>query len=193
MNRYAMVALAGSAVLAVGGGTALASKGGGDPTTRCQAFVAKIAARRGLTVAQLEANVKARLDARVDAALAAGRITAEHAAALKARIDSADLCTGAGRLERVGVRGFLARAADYLGLTRAELRQELPGTSLAALATTQGKSVDGLEAAMLAPVKDRLARAVTAGRLTQTQADTRLGRLTTLVDKLVNKTFPAKS
>ena len=41
-----------------------------------------------MTAAQLEAQIKARLGARVDAALAAGKISAERAAALKQRIAS---------------------------------------------------------------------------------------------------------
>jgi hypothetical protein len=87
---------------------------------------------------------------------------------------------------------MLAAAADYLGLTRAELRAQLPGMSLGALAARQGKGVAGLKMAMLAPAKARLARAVETGRITQVQASERLARLESLVDRLVAKTFPAR-
>jgi hypothetical protein len=189
-NRYAWAAVAGAAVLAVGGGTAIASKGtSGNPQSRCEALVERIAARRGITPAQLEANVKARLEARFDAALAAGRITADQAAALKQRIDNGNLCAAVRRARLRG--GMVKTAADYLGLTRTQLRQQLPGTSLAALATKEGKNVEGLEAAMLAPAKARLDAAVKAGLLTQPQADAKLARLTRRVARLVTKTFPA--
>ena len=193
LNRYGIAALAGVAALVVGGGTALASKGGDDKSSRCEARVAHIAERRGITVEQLEANVKARLLARVDAALSAGTITSDQATKLRERIENATLCSGALRHKvRHGVHHVLAAAADYLGLTPKELREQLPGTSLAALATKQGKTVSGLEAAMLTPVKDRLAKAVAEKRITQAQADQRLDRLQKLVDRLVNKTFPEK-
>jgi hypothetical protein len=194
LNRYGIAALAGVAALVVGGGgTALASKGDGDKASRCQARVARIAERRGITVEQLEANAKARLLARVDAALSAGRITSDQAVRLRDRIENATLCSGALRHEvRHGVHQVLVAAADYLGLTPKELREELRGTSLAALATKQGKTVSGLEAAMLAPAKDRLAKAVAGKKITQAQADQRLERLQKLVDRLVNKTFREK-
>jgi hypothetical protein len=193
LNRYGIAALAGTAALVVGGGTAFASKDGGDKSSRCQERLARIAERRGITVEQLQANVKARLLARVDTALAAGRITSDQAAKLRDRIESSTLCSGALRHKlHHGVRHLLARAADYLGVTPAELRAQLPGTSLADLAVKQGKSADGLEAALLAPAKDRLAKAVAAGGISQAQADRRLERLTKLVDRLVSKRFPEK-
>ena len=93
---------------------------------------------------------------------------------------------------RLAVRGMLRTAADYLGLTKAELRAQLPGTSLAVLAQQQGKSVEGLKAAMLAPAKEKLAKAVESGRITQAQASRLLERLERLADRLVSRTFPAK-
>jgi hypothetical protein len=193
LDRKSVAALAGGALLLVGGGTALAGKNDGDTASRCQARVAKFAERRGISVEQLQSAVQSRLLVRVDRALAAGRISEEQAATLRERIDNLELCSGAGpRALRHGVRHVLAPAAEYLGLTPAELRAQLHGTSLAALAVQQGKTVDGLEAAMLAPAKERLAKAVTAGAISQAQADTRLARLERLVDRLVHRTFPAK-
>jgi hypothetical protein len=45
---------------------------------------------------------------------------------------------------------------------------------------------------MLSPAKDRLAKAVAAGTITQAQVDQRLTRLEKLVDRLATKTFPEK-
>jgi hypothetical protein len=195
LNRSAVAALAGGAAVLVGGGTAaLAGNGGNqDRAARCEARLATIAERRGVTVAQLEAQIKARLVARVDAALQAGRITPDQAASLKERIAGAEICSRALHpLVRHGVRGMLRAAADFLGLSGAELRAQLPGTSLVALAEKQGKSVDDLKAAMLAPAKARLAQAVASGHITQARADLALDRLEKLVDRLVVRTFPTK-
>jgi len=195
LNRSAFAAFAGSAAVLVGGGTAALARDGGNQSraARCEERLARIAERRGVTVAQLEAQIKARLVARVDAASQAGRITPDQAASLKERIAGAEICSRALHpLVRHGVRGMLRAAADFLGLSGAELRAQLPGTSLVALAEKQGKSVDDLKAAMLAPAKARLAQAVASGRITQARADLALDRLEKLVDRLVVRTFPAK-
>ncbi len=193
MNRTTVAAFAGTAALLVGGGTALAGQGDGSRSARCIERLAKIAEHRGVSVAQLEAEIKARLRARVDAAEKSGRISSERAAALRERIEEGSLCPG-GRHAKVrhGVRGMFRAAADFLGLTPIELRAQLPGTSLATLAQKQGKSVDALQAAMLAPAKAKLARAVESGRITQARADQALERLENLVDRLVQKQFPAR-
>jgi len=193
MNRTTVAAFAGTAALLVGGGTALAGQGDSDRSTRCQERLAKIAEKRGVSVAQLEAEIKARLLARVDAAEKSGRISSERAAALRERIEEGSLCAG-GRHGKVrhGVRGMFRAAADFLGLTPIELRAQLPGTSLAALAQKQGMSVDALKAAMLAPAKAKLAKAVESGRITQARADQALEKLENLVDRLVQRQFPAR-
>ena len=123
MNRTTVAALAGTAALLVGGGTALAGRDDGSQSARCQERLAKIAEKRGVSVAQLEAEIKARLLARVDAAEKAGRISSERAAALRERIEEGSLCAG-GRHANVrhGIRGMFRAAADFLGLTPIELR-----------------------------------------------------------------------
>ena len=163
-----------------------------QPST-CQARLAKIAERRGVTVAQLEADVKARLLARVDAALAAGRITSDQAATIRARISSAEPCSRPVRraIRRHARHRFLRLAASYLDMTPKELRAQLPGTSLGALASENGKTVDRLVAALLAPAEKRLAKAVSAEKLTQAQADARLATLRQRIEMLVAKTFHA--
>lgn len=190
IDRYAVGALAGAAALLVGGGAALA--GNGKAQERCDAALARIAEKQGVSVDQLEANIRARLNARIDAALAAGRISAERAAALKQRVAEGNLCRAGHVRRHVAVRGMLRAAADFLGLSKEELRAQLPGTSLAGLAQKQGESVDALEAAMVAPAKERLAKAVADKKLTQPQADAALRRLEELASRLAAKVFPAK-
>jgi hypothetical protein len=63
--------------------------------------------------------------------------------------------------------GPLSVAATYLGVTTDALRTQLAsGKSLADVADAQGKSVSGLEAALLANLKTDLDADVTAGRIT---------------------------
>lgn len=192
-NRYAVAAVAGAAALLVGGGAALAGQSGEERSARCEARLAKIAEHRGVSVAELEAQIKERMLARVAAAFEAGKISSERAAKLRERIAAANLCERPRKGHvQAGVRGMLAGAAHYLGVTKEELREQLPGTSLSALAAKQGKSVDGLKAAMIGPAKEKLAMAVEAGRITQARADQALERLAHRIDRLVSKTFPAK-
>jgi len=93
--------------------------------------------------------------------------------------------TGAKRHHAPGV--LLKAAAQYLGLERAELVKDVrSGQTLAQIATARGKSVNGLEAAMVAAGKAKLDAAVAAGKLTSAQEQTKLERLQKLVDRLVN-------
>ena len=191
-NRLAVGALVASATLVVAGGVALASSSDGNRTTRCEARVARIAERRGITVDQLEVNVKSRLLARIDAAEKAGRISPERAAALRERVAEGSLCEAAAKARvAFAARGLLRAAVNFLGLDRDELRAQLPGTSLAALAQKQGKSSAALEAAMVAPAKARLGKAVASGKLTQARADALLDRLERAADRLAVHVFPA--
>lgn len=192
IDRYAVGALVGAGALLVGGGTALAANGKGKAQERCDALLAKIAEKRGVSVEQLEANLKARLLARIEAAEQAGRISPERAAALKQRVSEGNLCRAGKVHQHRAARGMLGAAAAFLGLDRAELRAQLPGNSLAGLAQKQGKSVDALVAAMVAPAKERLGKAVASGKITQAQADAALVRLQELAGKLAVKVFPAK-
>jgi len=191
-NRHTVGALAATAAVLVGAGAALAaSPGTADRTSRCEARAARIAERRGVTVEQLTTDVKARLLARIDAAEKAGRISSERAAKLRERVTEGSLCGARHHAHaRVALHGMLRAAAGFLGLDREELREQLPGTSLAALAEKQGKSVSALEAAMVAPAKQRLAQAVADGKLTQARADAVLERLEDAADRLAKHGFP---
>jgi hypothetical protein len=66
----------------------------------------------------------------------------------------------------------LAAAASYLGLSTTQLRTQLvSGQTLAQIAKAQGKTADGLVAAMVTASKQALDTAVGNGYLTQQQAD----------------------
>lgn len=84
------------------------------------------------------------------------------AAAIAPTASTASTATGAKGGVRFlrrhhGARLVLRTAAAYLGLTPAQLRVQLhAGKSLAAVATARGKSVSGLENAILAAVTKRV-------------------------------------
>jgi uncharacterized coiled-coil protein SlyX len=84
-----------------------------------------------------------------------------------------------------------AAIASYLGLTPAQLRQQLgSGKSLAQIAVAQGKTVAGLENAIYADVQAHLDQAVARGRLTKAQEQTLLTRLKSRLDDLVSHALP---
>lgn len=86
---------------------------------------------------------------------------------------------------------FESAAADYLGLTPAQLRtQHEAGKSLAQIAAAQGKSVAGLEDAIYAAAKADLDKAVANGRITSAQEQTILVDLKAHIDDIVNHTGP---
>ena len=192
-NRYVLGALAASATLVIGGGVALASSGDGSRTTHCEARVAKIAERRGVTVDQLEANVQARLLARIDAAEKAGRISPERASNLRERVSEGALCLATARARvAVAARGML-RAAARLPPPRPRGAQgSAPGHVTRGARREQGKSASALEAAMVTPAKARLAKAVANDKITQVRADALLDRLEQAAERLATHVFPAK-
>ena len=115
-------------------------------------------------------------------ALAAGSVTVAVAGPGKpAPRGGAVQAKAAGTLHRA--------AAAYLGLTPRQLRAELrSGKALAQVATAQGKSVDGLKAALLAALKTKVDAAVAAGRIDAARAQRMLERAPARIDRLVERT-----
>ncbi len=100
---------------------------------------------------------------------------------------------GPGPGDRRGGPGHkLTAAAGYLGVTEAQLLTSLQsGKTLAQVAdATSGKSAAGLIAALVAAEKTEIATAVTAGTITQAQADQITSTLTARFTALVNNTLP---
>ncbi len=96
-----------------------------------------------------------------------------------------------GGLEGGGRLGGTSAASAYLGLTAAALRTDLQnGKTLAEVAKAQGKSVDGLVAAMVASQKKRLDSAVSSGFLTQAQAQQIESTMAARMQDLVNGVRP---
>jgi hypothetical protein len=188
-----MFAAAVASIAAVaGGGAAVAATTLDSPEEESKAIVDDAAKQLGVTPAELTAALKQALENRVDAAVAAGRITEAQADAMRAEIEAGNVpLLGFGGGPRVlhGHGVDLDDVATYLGLTQDELRTALEsGKSLAAIAQAEGKSVDGLVDTLVASAKERLDADVAAGRLTDAQRDSILADLEDRITELVNST-----
>ncbi len=196
-----MIGVTALAFAAAGGGAYAATTQ--SSTNPRQAFLSDVAKRLHVSPQRLTAAVKAALVDQVNAAVKAGRLSQAQGNAIKEQI------TKSGALPFpfpfLGPPGFrgphvflpppllfgghagpLAGAAGYLGLSDAHLFNELrSGRSLAQIAKAKGKSAAGLERAMTAAIKSGLERAVSAGRLSKSEAQQLLSRLTSHVHDLI--------
>jgi hypothetical protein len=224
-KRKLVAGAAGLAVLAGSGGAYAAGQSPSvtqkpkqvDRAAEQKAFLDDVAKRLNVTRDQLDAALKGAAEARIDAAVAAGKLTKEQGDAAKQRLASgAPLLPGLGPIigghgpkapgGPNGGPGFGGRgghgfgfgfggaegAAEYLGLTQEELRTQLrDGKSLADIAkATNGKSVEGLKAALKAKATERLDQAVKDGHLTQAQRDKIAADLDERLDDIANLTPP---
>jgi polyhydroxyalkanoate synthesis regulator phasin len=184
-----------AAALAVGGAGAgiAATKLSDSPSVESKAVVEDAAKQLGVKPQALSDAIKKALSDRVDKAVAAGRLTKEQGAELKKRIaaDEFPLFGPPAFGPHFGpphpfFRGLHA-AADYLGLSEAQLRTRLNGgKTLAQIAQAQNKSVAGLETAMQKEAKEKLDAAVKAGRLSKEEETRVLKDLQSRIDDLVN-------
>jgi hypothetical protein len=189
------IAVVALAVVGGGGAAIAAAQGSSSPG---QSFLDSVARHLGISSQKLEDATKAAAVEQVDAALKEGKITKAQADELKARIQSGDFPPFAdplfgprfGHFHRAGPPLFgekLSAAADYLGLSEAEVRTKLnTGQTLANIAKARGKSVDGLKQAILDEAEKKLDQLVEDGELTQAEADEMLARLKSHIDDLVD-------
>jgi hypothetical protein len=186
-------AVAGGLAIA-GGGAAVAATQGGSPEEESKAVVEDAAKRLGVQPAELSNALKQALKSRIDAAVAAGRLTEEQGNELKARIDSEEfpLLGGPGlRVHHGPFHHGLDAAAEYLGTTEAALREQLrDGTTLAEAARKAGKSVDGLIDALVADAEKKLDTAKDSGRITEAEKQEMLEALRDAVTAKVNGERP---
>lgn len=202
-----VIAVLGAALLLGAGGAAVAQTQTDDRAAARQAFLDDVAGRLGVTSDELEQAFKDARLAQIDAALADGKITEEEAQRMKDGIESGKgpFFGGPGFRGGPGFDGphhrwfgpgggafqheppaFFGAAADYLGLSDAELRNALmEGESLADLAKEQEKSVDGLEDAIVESFSKQLDEAVAAGRITEAQKTEILDKFSEHVPDLV--------
>ncbi|HEV8656105.1 MAG TPA: hypothetical protein VGR85_11405 [Candidatus Limnocylindria bacterium] len=107
----------------------------------------------------------------LDALAAKGVITPAQVDAILAAIRDAEPKRDGGEVKRI-FANLLEASAKYLGLTNAELKTKLPGTSLGAIADkTPGKSRAGLVADLQNAVNAAIDKALAANKITKEQSD----------------------
>jgi hypothetical protein len=209
LKRNLVVTVTGLAIAAGAGGAFAATQGTADKERK--AFLNDAAKRLNVPPQRLSKALKDAFSARLDAAVAAGRISKAQADRIKARIRQDGGLPffgggpgrggpGFGGPDRGGrdfggpgrggpLFGGLDAAASYLDLTPAQLRDRLEsGKTLAQIAQDQSKSVDGLKSAIKEGVKAKLDAAVSDKRLTQAEEDRILSDLDSRLDDIVNRT-----
>lgn len=193
----ALPLIAGGAVAAFAAGTQAAS-------SPAATFIGDVASHLGIQTSTLtDAIEQARLD-ELQSLVSSGKLSQAQASAIEQRIKSGKLGKGFGfgfgpghgrhfgGPRAGGPQVMVQAAAGYLGLSAQTIQQDLRGgQTLAALATAQGKTVQGLENAITAAMTAKLQQAVTAGKMTQAQATTRQSRLQTMVQRFVNGQRPS--
>jgi uncharacterized protein YidB (DUF937 family) len=202
---------AGIAILVAGLGAAgaVAASRLLSPSEESKAVIDDAASQLGIEPSELSEALKQALKNRIDEAVEDGRLTEEQADKLKEHIDADEfpLLGGPWKLGRGmdgrGLRGFgpfgrfghfkiLAVAASYLGITEAELREELEDKTLAEIAREQGKTPAGLVEQLVATQTKRIDEAVADGRITEKQATELKAGLDERMEALVNGELPSR-
>jgi hypothetical protein len=218
-KRKLAVGAAGLAVLAGGGGAYAAGNTSSAPGTAAKpadhaaeqkAFLDDVAKRLNVTRDQLDTAIKGAAEARIDATVAAGKLTKAQGDEAKKRLASGGLPLlggpglgggprgGGGPGFGHGGPGFhagfgLDAAATYLGLSEDALRTQLQGgKSLADVAKAQNKDVAGLKAAMKDAVTKQLDQAVTDKKLTADERTKILADVDERLDDIINGTAPKR-
>ncbi|MBM2824091.1 MAG: hypothetical protein HW413_2837 [Thermoleophilia bacterium] len=186
-------AVAATIVVGLGAAGAVAASRALSPSEESKAVIEDAAGQLGVEPDALSDALNEALKNRLDAAVAAGRLTKQQADELKERIESGDgvplfggIGPGGHRGGHFGHFGNLRAAAVYLGLTEAELREELTDKTLTEIAKEKGKSVDGLVQALVTAAEKKIDEAVADGRLTQEQATELKADLDERMENLVN-------
>lgn len=211
LKRNLVIGLAALAVAAFAGG-AYAATQSSAPNTR-QAFLNDVAKRLHVTPQQLSQALNGATLDQLQAAVKAGRLTQAQANRLAQRLKrngtapAVPFGFGFGLGRRFihppgpgfpGGPGFfggrlagpfeLPAAASYLGLTDAQLLQQLSsGKSLAQIAASKGKTASGLEQAMTNAIKTRLDRLVANKMMTAAQEKAVLSRLSARLATAINQ------
>ena len=193
----------------LGGGiiTASAQDSGSTPesTTESSAtreerqadYIAKLAANLGVDAATLESALKSTALQILDEQVAAGLITEERAAEIRAAIEAGNYPVGPGfggpRHHHGGGAGphiASAELATFLGIDEAALREALmSGSSLAEVAEANGSSRDALKTFLTDQFSANIAERVAAGDLTQEEADEKLATFTENLDEHIDGEF----
>jgi len=207
MKRRIVIAAVALGVAGLGGTALATSSSGGN------SFFDDVAHRLGVSPAKLQSAVNGALADRLDQLVKQGRLTRAQANAIlkQAQAHGGAFPFGDFGHHRFGgpghfgfhhgfgprpflgpgpMGGPLAGVAKYLGVSTDQLMKDLrSGKTLAAIAKAQGKSVSGLESAMVAPIKSHLGSAVKDGHMTKAQEQQALRMITKGIDGFVTHGF----
>lgn len=193
-HKIAVVAVFALSVIAVGGAIGATQL---TPRQEGQAVLNDAAEELGVEPSELSNALKQGLKNRVDEAVEDGRLTKQQGQRLKERIDANELPffglgPGLHRHHRGGpFHAKLDAAAEYLGLTQAQLRERLEeGKTLAQVARDRDKSVDGLIDALVEDAEQKLQEHSEARGLTEAEKRDLLQGLRTRITRMVNGRFP---
>jgi hypothetical protein len=187
-NKIAIGAALGLSVIAVGGAVGATTL---TPEEESRAVINDAAKQLGVEPSELSDALEQALKNRVDEAVADGRLTQEQAERMKDRIEDGGLpLFGPGPSFHRHHGPFHAKldaAAEYLGMSHAQLREALEGgKTLAQVARDRDKSVDGLVDALLKGAEQKLEDAVADGRVTEAEKREMLSGLRERITDLVN-------
>jgi hypothetical protein len=196
-HKLAIGAALALSVVAVGGAIGATQL---TPKQESQAVINDAAGQLGVEPGELSNALKQALKNRVDAAVEDGRLTEEQGRQMKERIEANEVPLfglGPGLHHRHHGPGpfhaGLEAAADYLGMTQAQLREALGNRkSLAQVARDRDKSVAGLIDALVEDAEQALEEDVKAGRLTEAEKAEMLSGLRRRITSMVNGRFPLR-
>jgi hypothetical protein len=219
-RNVAIATIAVTAAAAASGGAYAATQSTSTPAQPRQAFLSDVAKRLGIPESKLTAALKGAYVDELNAAVKASRLTQAQADALAKRIQQGKIGPrGLGPLPLGGfglgppvpggplggalpgggpppggprgLAGPLGAAATYLGLSPSQVFKQLQsGKTLAQIAQSRGKSVDGLKQAMIASVRARLTQAVSGGQITSQREQQILSKLSTVIGNEINGKGP---
>jgi len=161
--------------------------------------LAAVANAQGVSTDDLVALLVEQQEAKLAEAVKAGKLTQEQADKLnenasdrvKAMVENTHQGRGPGKGIGFGF-GFNnnEELLDLLNLDADKLQEALKaGKSLATVATEQGVDADDVVALLVKQTEAQVKEAVSAGKLTQEQADQRSEKLTEMIRKMVDGSF----
>ena len=211
-RRVNLVAGGVAALVLAGGGGAIAATELDGPSSADNAIISDAASQLGVSSSALSSALRKAITDEINSEVSAGKLTEEQASALESRLSSGKAPLFGGLLGGFRPRGFggglgrggfgpgglgggfggeLSTAASYLGLTDAQIKaDERGGKTLAEIAVAQGKTADGLVAALVSAQKSKLAGAVSAGKVSTSQEQAIESHLQQQITDLVNGTAP---
>jgi AraC-like DNA-binding protein len=158
--------------------------------------LADVATARGKNPSDVATALKNAAHTRIDQDVTAGRITAAQASQAKAQADQRidqEMTQVRPQGGPGGPGGFgpnLDAAAQAIGISTSQLRQELAGKSLSAVATAHGKNPTDVATALKNAAHTRIDQEVTAGRLTAAQAAQQKQEVDQRIDQQMNAVAP---